>query len=231
MSFIGSIGSAVAKRVAPSATGQAVRDILERAIDGAGPISGAAKAGDAQLVRAGGNVNKAIDSLIDQHLRLAGAQGFLTNIGGLVTMAVTMPANIAAVALIQCHLAASIVHLRGYPLARPEVRDAILVCLLDSDARKELSKHTGTTVSPAALLKAGESTLRGEKIARAVTGQLLAAAGGKRVASFVARRIPVLGGAVGGFGDAFATRRIGLDTAELPPNPDRHDTIEHVSRR
>lgn len=219
MTLVGSFGSAVAKKLAPGVTGPVVRDILERAIDGAGPIPGAARSGDSQLRRANGNVNKAIESLIDNHLRLAGAQGFLTNVGGLVTMAVTMPTNLAAVALIQCHLAASIVHLRGYSLDRPEVRDAILVCLLDKDARKALSKDSGTTISPAFLLDAGPSPQRSEKIARAVTGQLLAGIGGKRVASFVARRIPVLGGAVGGFGDALATRRIGRDTAELVTNP------------
>lgn len=219
MGVAGSIGGEVAKRVAPAITGQAVRDILERAIDGAGPIPGAAKAADAHLRRAGGDTDEAIESLITQHLRLAGAQGFLTNLGGVLTMAVTMPANIAAVALLQCHLAAAILHLRGYDLASAAVRDAALVCLLDSDARKDLSKSTGLTISPAALATADPEPKLQAQLAKAVTGHLLAMSGGKQVAGFLARRIPVLGGAVGGFGDAWSTRRIGRDTARIPLAP------------
>jgi hypothetical protein len=213
---IGSIGSGMAKRVAPAVTGQAVRDILERAIDGVGPVPGAAKSANIQLRRAGGDIDVAIDALITAHQRLAGAQGFLTNIGGLLTMAVTVPANIAGVSLLQCHLAAAVLHLRGYDLTSPSVRDAVLVCLLDSDARKSLTKATGLTISPAVLATAVPDARVQQQVAKAVTGHLLAMSGGKQVANFVARRIPVLGGAVGGIGDALSTRRIGRDAARTP---------------
>ena len=45
---------------------------------------------------------RAVHEVIENHVRLAGAQGFATNVGGLVTAAVTIPANIAGLALIQC---------------------------------------------------------------------------------------------------------------------------------
>ena len=219
MGVAGSIGGEVAKRMAPAVTGSAVRDVLERAIDGVGPIPSAARSADTALRKAGGNIDQAIDTLIGQHVKMAGAQGFLTNLGGLITMAVTVPANIAAVSLLQCHLAATILHLRGYDLASPSVRDAVLVCLLDDDARKSLAKSTGLTMSAAALATAVPDPKVQAQMAKAVTGQLLAMSGGKQVASFVARRIPVLGGAVGGIGDAFSTRRIGRDAARTPLAP------------
>ncbi|MEO5832392.1 MAG: hypothetical protein ABIR83_03345 [Nakamurella sp.] len=56
-------------------------------------------------------------------------------------------------------------------------------------------------------------------IAQAVTTQLIALAGGKQIAKFVARRIPVLGGAIGGAGDALSTRRIGRKPARIPWPP------------
>ena len=226
MSLLKSFGGAAAARAAPAVTGQAVRSILERAIDGVGPVGSAAKAADAQLRRAGGNVDDAISALISSHIRMAGAQGFVTNVGGLITVSVALPANIAAVALLQCHLAAGIVHLRGYSLGQPEIRDVILVCLLDADARKAMSRATGLEVTPTALLTGDHPPELVRRIARAVTAQILTAAGGKRLASFAARRIPVLGGAVGGVGDAWSTRRIGWDTARLPPNPLRSLTID-----
>ena len=219
MGIVGSLSGQVAKRVAPAAGSQFVRDILERAIDGAGPVPGAAKSGDAALRKAGGDTDKAIEALIRQHLVLAATQGFLTNVGGLVTMAVTVPVNIAGLVLLQCHLAAAILHIRGYDLASPAVRDGVLVCLLDADTRKSLSKSTGLTITPAALATADPHPEVQSQIAKAVTAQLLTMSGGKQVASFAARRIPVLGGAIGGAGDAWSTRRIGRETARTPLAP------------
>ena len=66
-------------------------------------------------------------------MRYAGAQGFVTNLGGLVTAAVTIPANITGLALIECRMIAGIAHLRGYDLDDPRVRNAILVCMLGED--------------------------------------------------------------------------------------------------
>ena len=66
-------------------------------------------------------------------MRLAGAQGFVTNLGGLVTAAVAIPVNITGLALIQCRMIAGIAHLRGYDLDDPKVKNAILVCLLGED--------------------------------------------------------------------------------------------------
>ena len=132
MGVFGAISGQVAKRVAPTAGGGMVRSILERAIDGGGPVPGAAKSGDAALRKAGGDVDAAIDALIAQHVKLSGAQGFLTNVGGILTMAATIPLNIAGLVLLQCHLAASILHVRGYDLSKAAVRDAVLVCLLEN---------------------------------------------------------------------------------------------------
>jgi hypothetical protein len=230
MGIVGSIGAQVAKRVGPAAGGGLVRDIFERAIDGGGPFPGAAKSGDAALRKAGGDIDKAADALVTQHLRLAGTQGFLTNVGGLITMAVTVPLNIAGLMLLQCHLAAAILHVRGYDLTRPAVRDAVLVCLLDSDARRSLTKSVGVTITPAAVATADHNPDVQVEIAKAVTGQLLAMSGGKQVARFVARRVPVLGGAIGGIGDAWSTKRIGSYAAQTPlapPGP-RHSPAEGI---
>lgn len=216
MGVLGTISGQVAKRVAPSAGGSTVRTILERAIDGAGPVPGAIRSGDAALRKSGGDAEKAIDALIAQHVKLAGTQGFVTNVGGIITMAATIPLNIAGLILLQCHLAASILHVRGYDLSRPAVRDAVLVCLLDGDARKALTRTQGLTISPAALATADPLPSTQAAIAQAVTTQLIALSGGKQIAKFVARRIPVLGGAIGGAGDALSTRHIGREAARIP---------------
>ena len=82
-------------QAAPELTTGFVHQALERAIRGVGPLDGAAVAADKELAEHEGDVDAAIRDLIESHVRYAGAQGFLTNLGGLVTMAVTVPANIA----------------------------------------------------------------------------------------------------------------------------------------
>ena len=131
-----SVGKQLAPRIAELAPGMTtlfVRESLVRAIEGVGPLPPAAKAADKQLREQKGDVERAIHEVIENNVRLAGAQGFVTNLGGLMTAAVAIPANITGLALIQCRMVAGIAHLRGYDLADPKVRNAILVCLLGEE--------------------------------------------------------------------------------------------------
>ena len=81
-------------------------------------------------------------------MRLSAAQGFVTNLGGIVTMAATVPANISGLALLQCRMVAGIAHLRGYDLDDPRVRNAILLTMLGEDHVKALVKKRKIPGSP-----------------------------------------------------------------------------------
>ncbi len=120
MSRSRSVATMVGRRLAPKVAGAApgltetfVREALERAIRGVGPLPGAAAAAEAQLREQDGDADRAVHEVIENHVRYAGAQGFLTNIGGVVTAAVAIPANITGLALVQCRMIAGIAHLRG----------------------------------------------------------------------------------------------------------------------
>jgi hypothetical protein len=129
MSFTKRVGIALAPKVtglAPGLTSSFVIQALDKAITGVGPLPSAASAADKQLAEQHGDVARAIHEVMENHVRYAGVQGFLTNIGGLVTMTVTVPANISGLALIQCRMVAGIAHVRGYDLADPRTRAAIL---------------------------------------------------------------------------------------------------------
>jgi len=199
----------VARRAAPRFTSSYVREVLERAIDGGGPFQGAARAADAKLVAADGDVDAAVKALSDSHVRMSGIQGFVTNVGGLVTLAVSIPANITGLALLQCHLVAGIAHLRGYDLADPRVRTAGLVCLLGEDSVGSLVKRKKLPGGPMLLATSPVHDPRlDEMIAAEVTTELLGKVGGRRAALFVGRRVPLLGGGVGAVTDALSTRSI-----------------------
>ena len=105
------LGSGSAEvHAAPELTATFVHQALDRAISGVGRLEGAADVADRHLAQADGDESAALTTLIEAHVRLSGAQGFLTNLGGLATMAVAVPANIAGLALVQCRLVAAVVN-------------------------------------------------------------------------------------------------------------------------
>jgi hypothetical protein len=194
----------------PSVASGYVRTVLDRAIDGIGPLRSAAATADSKLVDANGDVEAAVTSLVRLHVGLAGAQGFVTNLGGIATLAWSVPANVVGVTLVQCHLVAGVAYLRGYDLEDPRVRNAILACMLGEDSVKDLLKSGALPVPPMALATApAHDPEIDERISREVTTELVARTAGRRAVTLVGRRIPLLGGAVGGGSDAFATYQIG----------------------
>jgi hypothetical protein len=196
--------------VAPSLTTAFVREALNRAIHGIGPLPPAAKAADKQLAEQHGDVERAIHEVIENHVRLAGAQGFVTNLGGLVTAAVTIPANITGLALIQCRMIAGIAHLRGYDLHDPRVRNAILVTLLGEDAVNSLVRSKKVPAPPMALATApAHDAGLDQVVSTVVASDLITRVAGKRLATTIGRRIPLVGGVVGMGADGFATWKIG----------------------
>ena len=212
-----SIGSTVGKRLAPriqhlapEMTNNFVREALNRAIVGVGPLPSAAVSARKQLADEQGNVDQAIKGVIQLHVQYAGAQGFLTNLGGLVTAVVAVPANISGLALIQCRMIAGIAELRGYDLDDPRVRNAILTCLLGKDDVERLVKKKKLPAPPMALATAPAYDPDIERLITAeVASELITRVAGKRLATTIGRRVPIVGGLVGLTADAYATWRIG----------------------
>src|SRR3954465_10002935 len=106
-------------RLAPDLTASFVREALHRAIHGVGPLPPAAQAADKQLREQRGHIDRAVHEVIENHVRYAGAQGLLNGLGGVMTAAVTIPANVTGLALIQARMVAGIAHLRRYDLEDP----------------------------------------------------------------------------------------------------------------
>jgi EcsC protein family len=200
-----------ATQAVPELTHGFVREALHRAIHGVGPLPPAAVAAEKQLAEQRGDVDRGIHEVIENHVRYAGAQGFVTNIGGLVTATVAIPTNITGLALIQCRMVAGIAHLRGYELADPRVRNAVLTCVLGEDRVDELVRSAKLPAPPMALATAPMHDPSLDKVISAeVASDLITRIAGKRVATTAAaRRIPFVGGFVGMGADGFATWRIG----------------------
>ncbi|SDS76102.1 EcsC protein family protein [Nocardioides scoriae] len=205
--------------LAPQYAATFVQQALDRAVHGFGPLDGAALVAERERDAQGGDLEATVTRLIEDHVRLAGAQGFVTNLGGLATMAVAVPANIAGLAMLQCRLVAAIAHLRGYDLADPRTRNAVLTALLGEEKLHELVRRRQLPGTPMVLATAPVHDPHLDTlVANEVASELMTRVAGKRLASTVGRRVPVVGGLVGASTDGYATWKIGryVDRELLP---------------
>lgn len=220
-----SVGQRLAPTInelAPTLSTTLVREALHRAIAGFGPLVPAAQAADRALAAHDGDQVRAVHDLIETHVRYAGAQGFVTNLGGAVTAAVTVPANITGLAIVQCRMVAGIAHLRGYSLTDPRVRNAILTTVLGAETVDRLIGEKKLPAPPMALATAPVHDPDLDRIVSSeVTADLVAKVAGKRVAVTVGRRVPLVG-LVGAGTDGYTTWRIGryADAELLPRRPE-----------
>ena len=155
-----------------------------------------------------GSVNAAIDHLVNWQITSSATTGFVTSFGGLPTMAITLPANIAGVMGIQLRMIGAIAELGGYHEQTEEKKTGMYLCLLGSQAGNALSKTAGqfaVKFSTAALKKLPGSVLT--KINQAVGFRLFTKFGQKGLVN-IHKAIPVVGGVVGGSIDALSTYSI-----------------------
>src|SRR5687767_14793798 len=200
----------VASIVAPQIAGGALRRVLELAIDGYGRLPGAKTHAARQLQRHGGSIDDATSSIIDFHVRLASAQGFATNLGGLVALPVAIPANLTGVAIVQVRMVAAIAHLRGYDLNDNRVRTALVMCLMGGE---QVAKHIAQGTLPTSPMAVATAPIFDPELDQLVADEVLtdlaARIGGKNVALAIVKRVPLMGGGVSAVMDGIATYQIG----------------------
>ena len=194
---------------APEVAGNVLRTILEFAIEGRGSIPGA-RAAAARTLQSRGEHEAAVDSLVMQHVGLAGAQGFLTNLGGLLTLPVALPANLAGLAVVQMRMIAAIVHLRGHDVDDRRVRVALTMAMLgEDDVRKQVA--AGRLPGPPFLVATAPvfDPVLDHHVSERVFGDLGTKMAGKHAVVQVAKRIPFVGGPVGAATDGYFTYAFG----------------------
>ncbi|OLT21802.1 hypothetical protein BJF81_14740 [Ornithinimicrobium sp. CNJ-824] len=193
----------------PAALAKAVTDkIINVGVDGAGPWKGSVQVAEEHLSRHG-DPEKAIARVVATHVRLTSSTGFLAGAGGLVTMPVTVPADLSSLWLAQGRLAGSIAHLRGYDVFSEEVRSIVLLSLLGASGAEALSKagvQIGTKGAMSALNKVPGRVLI--EINKKVGFRLITKAGTKGVINLT-KLVPLAGGVVGGGVNGVSTRAVG----------------------
>lgn len=81
-----------------------------------------------------GTPEEQANSLIRWQITKASTSGFLTGLGGLLTLPLTIPANMTSVFYIQLRMVAAIAHMGGYDVRSDQVRTLAYTCLCGSAA-------------------------------------------------------------------------------------------------
>ncbi len=208
MATAGEIGKELVTRT-PEFAGGLLRQIVEFAINGNDTFPGA-KAAAAKKLQEKGDREAAIDSLITSHIGFASAQGFVTSVGGLITLPVGLPANIAGLAVLSVRMMAAVAHLRGYDVTDRRVKAALTLAMLGEDDVRKLVKDGKLPTTPLAVATAPMFDPDLDRlISERVMGSLAGRLGGKHLAVVVVRRIPLVGGGVGAAVDGLLTYGLG----------------------
>lgn len=199
-----------------------VRKVLDHAIDGVPPLSSASTlARDYALDRSYASDDDRVDALIRWEASKNFTSGFLTSLGGLVTLPVSVPAGLGASWVIQARLCGAIAELYGHSLHEQRVRTLVLLALV-GDSAKELIKDSGILVGKRLTLAAIErlpSKVLIELNKKA--GTSLIVKGGEKSVLNLAKVVPVLGGVVGGSFDAGICVAVGKGAKRLfRPGPE-----------
>ncbi len=205
--------------------GRLIQVLLDAGIDGLGPLKSAQELADLAL-RDTRTPEGAVKKIVRSHVVKGGVGGFVTGIGGFVTMPVALPANVVEFYVGATRMVAAIATLRGHDVDDPQVRSAVLLALVGSEADEVLSRVgltggsgkvvglVGQQLPPAALLM----------LNKAIGFRLLRGVGEKAFAR-LGRAIPLAGGVVGGGIDVWMMKRIADHAlSEFPPERGRSDT-------
>jgi len=181
--------------------------LMDVGIDGKGRFDSAQKVADVARAEHS-DAERAIDAIVRSHLRLAAAGGFITSLGGFVTMPIALPANVLEFYLVATRMVAGIASTRGYDILRPEVRSAILLALVGADSDDLLKKagyaSTGRLAGLAVERLPGPVLLA---VNKGVAFRLLNQVGKKSLTRF-GKAVPLAGGVVGAGVDAYLLKRI-----------------------
>ena len=146
--------------------------------------------------------------MVRRHITLSASAGFLSGLGGWITLPVVLPANMAAVASLQLHMAASVASLAGLDPRSGATRDRVLGCLVGSgpadparDAEQETLDRVGLKLAERGINLVVSATVGAAKwgAKKAVTGPIK-----KRAL----RGIPLVGGFIGAASDGYVTMKV-----------------------
>ena len=151
---------------------------------------------------------KAAKAMLNMQIAKCTTSGFLTGFGGLITMPITVPANISSVLFVQMRMIACTAYMAGYDLNDDQVQTFVYACLAGVSVN-QLVKKFGIEIGKKLALQ-GVKKIPGKvltKINQRVGFRLLTKFGEKGLIN-IGKMIPAVGAVVGGGFDLVETKII-----------------------
>lgn len=167
--------------------------LYDRVVEGLPVLGTPLRVAERELDRSVG-VAEAVDRVSNRYTIACAGTGFAFGVPGYAAMPATVPANVAAVAALQLHLAATVAALAGHDVRDPTVRTRCVDCVDGADHEEGAS--TLDSLGGRVTGKLGERALR--FLVEGVLGRL---ARGSRAT----RSMPLLGGGIGALADGRST--------------------------
>ena len=180
----------------------------EKAVTG---VKGLDSAGDLanNYLKGEGTVIEQVNSLIKWQNTKAGTSGFITGLGGVLILPITLPANITSVLYVQVRMVAAIAIMGGYDVKEDRVRTLVYSCVAASSVG-EIAKDFGVKLGDK-LMIAGIKRIPGEvikKINQVIGFRLLTKFGQKGIIN-IGKTVPLIGGIISAAFDVVSTNTIG----------------------
>lgn len=150
----------------------------------------------------------AAEKMCNTQIMKCGTSGFITGLGGLITLPVAVPANVASVIYVQLRMIATVARIGGYNPSDDDVKTMAYVCLTGSAAADIIKKagiDIGKKLTTSAIKKIPGTVL--VKINQKV-GFKLATKFGEKGAVNLVKVVPLVGGIIGGGVDIAGTKTI-----------------------
>lgn len=156
-----------------------------------------------------------IDSLVNWETTKNFTSGFITGLGGLITLPVAVPADFGVSWLIQARMAAAVARIGGHDIGSDRIKTFVLACLA-GDACKDILKDVGIRVGNG-IARSAIKKIPGQvliEINKKVGFRLLTKVGEKGAVNLM-KMVPVAGGLVCGTFDAAACRVVGKQAKKI----------------
>ena len=153
-------------------------------------------------------LDEAVKSFIKNQVVKCGTSGFITGLGGLITLPVALPANVGSVLYIQMRMIAVIASMGGFDVRQDQVQTLAYACLTGSavtDILKQAGIKVGERMALNLIKKIPATTLK--KINQKIAMRLVTKFGEKGIVN-LGKMVPFLGGIIGGGIDVVTTNII-----------------------
>ena len=154
-------------------------------------------------------VEQACKAMIKNQIIKCTTSGFLTGFGGVITLPITLPANVTSVLYVQMRMIAAAAYMSGFELNGDETQTLVYACLAGvaiNDILKQAGIKFGVKLTSVIIKKIPGKVLT--KINQKVGFRFITKFGTKGIVN-MGKLVPVVGAVIGGGFDLAETKAIG----------------------